>query len=251
MERQEEILSYMKQKNSVTVSELSKHFYISETTIRRDLEKMEKLNLVKRTYGGAIFLNGLNSDVPLMLRETENNSPKEQIARVASRFIGDGITVFMDSSSTVAKLVPFFEGKSGITVVTNALKTAVKLSEYNDIDVYCTGGRIRKKSVSSIGATALDFYSRYYADVVFFSCRGLSADKGITDATDEESLVKQQMLKTSQTKILLCDSTKLDKVYFSLICKLNEVDAVVLDNEADEKYVESLAASGVNVVQEK
>jgi DeoR/GlpR family transcriptional regulator of sugar metabolism len=169
----------MMQKNSVTVNELSEHFYISETTIRRDLEKLEKLNLVKRTYGGAILLDGLSNDAPLLMRENENSPTKAQIARIASQFIEDGITIFMDSSSTVAKLIPFFEGKSGVTVVTNALKTAVKLNEYNDIDVYCTGGKIRKKSFSLIGATAIDFYSQYYADIMFFSCRGLSFQQGI------------------------------------------------------------------------
>lgn len=238
-------------KNSVTVSELSQHFYISETTIRRDLEKLEKLNLVKRTYGGALFLNGLNNDTPLLMRENENNTPKEQIARLASRFIEDGITIFMDSSSTVAKLIPFFEGKSGITVVTNALKTAVKLNEYNDLDVYCTGGKIRKKSVSLIGSTALDFYSEYYADITFFSCRGLSFQKGVTEASDEESVVKKQMLKTSKTKILLCDSTKLDKVYFSLICQANDVDYIILDNEADQSQVDGLMSSGARIIREK
>jgi DeoR/GlpR family transcriptional regulator of sugar metabolism len=248
LERQKEILSYMKQKNAVNVSELSKRFFISEATIRRDLEKLDKQNLVKRTYGGAILLDGLSSDTPLLLRENENNSPKEQIAHSAAQFIKDGITVFMDSSSTVAKLIPHFENKSGITIVTNALKTAAKLSEYNDLTLYCTGGKIRNESVSMIGATARDFYSRYYADIVFFSCRGLSPQKGITDATDEESEIKQQMLKTAKTKILLCDSTKLNKVYFSLICPVNAVDYIILDNNANEDFMNTLKSTGANII---
>jgi DeoR/GlpR family transcriptional regulator of sugar metabolism len=251
IERQEEILTYMKQKNNVTVSELSNRFFMSEATIRRDLEKLEKLNLVKKTYGGAVLLGGLNSDTPLLLRETENNSFKEQIAHVSSQFIKDGITVFMDSSSTVAELIPYFADKRGVTIVTNALKTAVKLSEYNDLTLYCTGGKIRNKSVSVIGAAARNFYSQYYADIVFFSCRGLSTKEGITDSTDEDTEIKQQMLKTAKTKILLCDSTKLNRVYFSYICPVNAVDYIVLDSKASEESINALKSSGVHVICEK
>jgi DeoR family fructose operon transcriptional repressor len=86
---------------------------------------------------------------------------------------------------------------------------------------------------------------------MFFSCRGLSFQKGITEASDEESVVKKQMLKTSKTKVLLCDSTKLDKVYFSLICHVSDVDYIVLDNNADESQIDNLRGSGAHIINEK
>ena len=172
LERQQAILAYMKNKNAVLVSELSRQFYISETTIRRDLNRLEKQNLVKRTYGGAMLLTGLSNDVPLLMRENENTSPKEKIARAASRFLRDGTTIFMDSSTTSDRLIPCFEKKTGITVVTNALRTAMKLSAYSNLTVFIAGGRIRKKSVSVTGVTACDFYSQYYADIAFFPVGG-------------------------------------------------------------------------------
>lgn len=243
LERQQEIISYMKNKNIVTVCELSKRFFISETTIRRDLEKLEKQHLIKRTYGGAIFLNGLNNDIPLLLRQNENNNSKEEIAHAASRFIKDGMTVFMDSSSSVIKLIPYFADKKGITIVTNALRTAVKLSNYSDLTLYCPSGKIYKKSVSLTGESVCDFFSRFYADIVFFSCRGLSLRQGITDSTYEEAKIKRQMLINAKTKVLLCDSTKLHQIYFSQICTVDTVDYILLDSNAPDESVETLKAA--------
>ena len=60
LERQNQILDYLKQNKSASISALSKLFFIGEATIRRDLDKLEKKNLIKRTYGGAVLLEGLS-----------------------------------------------------------------------------------------------------------------------------------------------------------------------------------------------
>lgn len=157
--------------------------------------------------------------------------------------------MFIDSSSTAQRLVPYFKGKSGVTVVTNALKTAAKLSELSEVSIYCTGGRVRKKSVSLVGSAARELFTRYYADVVFFSCRGLDAQRGVTDAADEEAEIKRQMLSTARTRVLLCDSTKLDRVFFSLICPVGDVDYIVLDSGAEESSVKRLSDAGAHVLR--
>ena len=64
LERQNEIFQYLKEQKSASISELSRQFFIGEATIRRDLDKLEKKNLIKRTYGGAVLVEGLNMEIP-------------------------------------------------------------------------------------------------------------------------------------------------------------------------------------------
>lgn len=54
-ERRQEIMRILNEKKRVTVKELSKHFNVSEATLRTDLNKMEEDGLLARTHGGAIL----------------------------------------------------------------------------------------------------------------------------------------------------------------------------------------------------
>ena len=51
--RQQYILSLIKTEGTVTVSQLAEELGVSELTIRRDLDQLEKKGLVERTHGGA------------------------------------------------------------------------------------------------------------------------------------------------------------------------------------------------------
>jgi DeoR/GlpR family transcriptional regulator of sugar metabolism len=248
IERREAILEFMRQKNAVSVTELSKHFYISEATIRRDLEKMFNMGLVKRTYGGAVLIEGLSGDLPFVLRENESKMAKERIAATAAKIVSNGYTLFLDSSSSVIKLAPYIAGVTGLTVVTNGPKTALKLGEYRNIDVYCTGGKLRENALSLVGVSTRDYCENCNVDIAFFSCRGISLEKGVTDSCREEAEIKKQIMKTARLKVLLCDSSKFNMTYFGLICAINELDYFITDGYKDKKFLNSIENAGVKVL---
>lgn len=128
LERQQEILSLIKQRKSVSVAELSKRFFIGEASIRRDLDKLEKKGLVKRTYGGAVLVSGLDSEIPLFIREEEQRGAKQLIGQLAASLVEDDQIIFMDSSSTVLSMAPYLKGRQRLTVITNGAKAAVALA---------------------------------------------------------------------------------------------------------------------------
>ena len=55
IERKNRILTILREDKHVVVSELAKNFEVSEETIRRDLDKLEKEGYVSKTYGGAVI----------------------------------------------------------------------------------------------------------------------------------------------------------------------------------------------------
>lgn len=251
IERQQEIMNILKETKSVTVAHLSKKFFIGEATIRRDLEKLEKMGLLRRTYGGAVLLEGLDKEIPLAVRESEQKNAKDTIGQSAAAMVCDGETIIMDSSSTTLKMVPHLKGKNNLTVLTNGAKTAVELGELLHIKVYCTGGMLRENSLSYIGEPARNCVGRFFVDTVYFSCRAISMEQGLTDSNEDEAELRRMMLKSCRKAVLLCDSTKFDKVSFCKIGDFSGIHCVITDIKPASQWMDFLKKKEIHVVFSK
>ncbi|MBQ8388332.1 MAG: DeoR/GlpR transcriptional regulator [Clostridia bacterium] len=226
IERQKEILRLLMKSKSMTVNRLSELLFVSRPTIRRDLDALESQGAVMRTHGGVILRNAADLEIPLMLRERQNNLSKERIAAKAEGYVQNGQVIFLDASSTVSYLVPRLEKFSDIIVVTNSPKTSMALGELG-IKNYCTGGLMLIHSVAYVGSDTERFVSGINADVFFFSSRGYEAGGMITDSSVEEAGVRRAMMKNSAKSYYLCDSSKKNKKYMYNICSVGEVDGVI------------------------
>ena len=236
LERQDKILEILKEKNAVTVDELCAILYSSGATIRRDLTILENNRLIHRTHGGAVYVDVNGSDFPLTLRETKNMALKEKIAEKALPLIRDGMTIFMDSSSTVGALANKLNGFKNLRVITNGIKICNILSEKDGIEVYCTGGKLRENAKSLTGSSAIKAIERYYADISFFSCRGVASEYGFSDSNEDEAELKKAYMDNSNKVVLLCDSTKLGKKYFCKIGDVEHLHKIISDIDLPENY---------------
>ena len=227
-EREKSILEILLKEKKVSVGDLAKRLFASEPSIRRDLARLEEQKLVKRTHGGAVLEESNHSDmkIPFLIREMEQSDAKLIMARQAAELVHDGDVIMMDASSSAYSLIPFLATKSRITVITSGVKALTKLGEYN-IPVYSTGGRLLPSCYSLAGEEAYRILDDYNADIVFFSCRGISAKGMATDFSIEENLVRRKMLEKSRCKVLLCDSKKIGKEYMHNLCRMDEVDYIL------------------------
>jgi DeoR/GlpR family transcriptional regulator of sugar metabolism len=248
IERQQAIINLLKAEKSLSVAHLSKEFFIGEATIRRDLEKLEKAGLLRRIYGGAVLLEGLNSEIPLSVREMELKEEKNNIAYLACRMVNHGDTIIMDSSSTILKMIPHLKDKDRLTVITNGAKTAVELGGLSNIKVYCTGGVLRENSLSFIGEPAKRFVETFYAETLFFSCRAISMEKGITDSNEDEAGLRRLMMKNSKKVVLLCDHNKFNQISFSKIADFEHIDMLITDQKPVQEWSDLLKGKNVDVV---
>ena len=225
IERQEKILSLLSENVSISVAKLSKLLYVSQPTVRRDLNELERQKKVIRTHGGVVIRNAPDNEIPLLWREEQNNASKKKIAEKAAEYIHNGDIIFMDASSTVSYIIPHLKAYSDIIVVTNSPKISLKLGEQR-IKNYCTGGLLLLHSIAYIGSETEKFISHINADIFFFSSRGYTEDGFITDSSIEESCVKKAMLKNAAKSFYLCDSSKKNKKYMYNICATNEVTVI-------------------------
>ena len=132
IERQEKILSLLSENVSISVAKLSKLLYVSQPTVRRDLNELERQKKVIRTHGGVVIRNAPDNEIPLLWREEQNNASKKKIAEKAAEYIHNGDIIFMDASSTVSYIIPHLKAYSDIIVVTNSPKISLKLGYTED-----------------------------------------------------------------------------------------------------------------------
>lgn len=247
-ERRNAIFELLEKEHMVSVEALAKMFYVSESTIRRDLDKISGEGMVRRTYGGAVLLGNLAVDLPITIREHENTDAKQTIAQTAAKLIRDGSTIILDTSSTVTAMVPYLNAYDGLTVITNGIKTAYLLNSFGKITTYCTGGRLREHNMSLVGMTACRRLGEINADIAFISCRGLSLEKGVTEASEEETQIKKLMITAAAKTVLLCDSTKLGMVLMNRVCEIEQLNTIVTDKPLPEKYKEYIQSKGVEII---
>jgi DeoR/GlpR family transcriptional regulator of sugar metabolism len=223
----------------VTVEQLSEKLFVSGATIRRDLAELEKSKLIQRTRGGAILLESISTEAPMVLRETRNEMQKQIIATIARDYIKDGMTIFMDSSSTVFTLARNLSHIDNLTVSTNNLKIAWLLSEHKGITLHCTGGYLKERSMSFFGPSTVQFINRLNADAAFISAIGFSFESGSSDGSEEEYYIKRAFISNSKYKYLLVDTSKLGKQYMYRTSPLSAFTRVITESrEINERLME-------------
>ena len=248
-ERQHAIIDMLKTKKFVNVPDLARHFYTSEATIRRDLDKLKKTGILKRTHGGAVLEQGIDSAIPYVVRKDERTAEKNIIAGLALKLIHTGDVIIIDSSSTSARMIPLLGQNKPKTVVSNSPKVSIEIAQrYPDIKVYSTGGFLRNSSISYVGESARNMVASISVNTMFFSCVGVSLEKGLTDSSTSEAELKRTMIQQSALKVFLADSSKLNHNAFSHICMFNDIDYLITEKPLDDLWHNRLTDEGVRII---
>jgi len=214
---------------SYTVKELAEALFISEPTVRRDINELMSKDLVTRKNGVvSIKTNSPDTRVPMFIRNLENKEAKDTIAKKAALLIKEGDTVMLDASTTAYCLVQHLAKFKNIFVITSGAKTALALAALG-IRTICTGGEMALGSFSYIGHDAERTLSNYNADIAFMSCRGISEDGAVTDSSIAENSMRKLMMQKSVRTYLLCDKSKVGKVYLNTLCEKDEFDGIIWD----------------------
>ena len=244
-ERRNLILEKLQDEKKVVVSELSTLFDVSEETIRRDLERLDKEGLAIKSYGGAVLNETSGIDMPFNVRKKRNMHGKQVIAGLVDGLVQEGEHIIVDPSTTAVAIVKALKSKRRLTVITNSIEVLVELSDVSGWDIISTGGTLRESYLALVGPKAMDGICSFNADKVFLSCKGLDLEKGITDANEMFSQVKQTMLKSARQRILAADHTKFGNVAFSKICDLTNVDMVVTDIRPSREWMTYFEEKGI------
>lgn len=245
-ERQKKIVELVNKRLSMRVSELSDIFSVTEETIRRDLEKLEKEHKLSRSHGGAVSIQQQESEIHFSEREITNVIEKKAIAHEAAKYVKSGDRIILDASTTawyMAKILPDIE----LTVITNSMKAAIELSKKQKISVISTGGILLTKSLSFAGPLAERSLETYHVNKTFLSCQGFDMEHGMSDSNEWQALLKIRMIERSDQTILMADSSKWGNREFSHIASLQDVSCIITDSRLDPVSVKALEEKNVKV----
>jgi len=249
IERRQKIMAMLNENKSVLVPELAKLFNVTEETIRRDLEKLEKEGLLKRTYGGAVLVENYNVDIPFEFRNVTNIEGKKQIALNLIKYIEDGDTLVMDSSTSALQVAKLLKTKKKITVITNSEQIINELKVFEDtIKVISTGGTLRNKSLSLVGPIAEQTLRSLNANKAIISCKGFDIEKGFTESNELEAQVKKLMIEIADKVYMIADHTKMNKTALVNIATLDDVDFIFTDKILPPSQENAIREKNVEIV---
>ncbi len=247
IERRNRILAKLTMEGKVLVSDLSREFGVTEETIRRDLEKLEKEGLAKKTYGGAVKTEDMKADLPFYVRKQTNVEAKRYIASIISGMINDGDYLMLDSSTTALFVIKHILHKKKITLITNSIEILLELSNKSGWTVISTGGTLKEGGLSLLGYQAERMISGFHVDMAICSSKGIDIQNGITDSNELDAEIKKAFFNAAKKRVLAIDSTKFDKSSFVKVCDISDVDMIVTDKCPPNPWQEHLKACDVEV----
>ncbi len=237
LERRNLILEKLQAEKRVVVSELSQLYNVSEETIRRDLDKLEKEGLAIKSYGGAVINEDISIDLPFNVRKNQNVSGKQKMAEIVASMVHDGDHIFLDASTTAVFVAKALKERERLTVITNSMEILLELSDVSGWNIISTGGVMKEGYLAFLGSRTEESIRSYFVDKVIFSCKALDKDWGIMESQEAFGSTKKAMMSSGKEKILVIDSTKFDQTAFSVAGKLRDVDIVVTDREPSERWL--------------
>lgn len=226
--RKKDILDILYEKEKVTVAELSKTLFVSEMTIRRDLQELENDGVIKRYRGGAV-LAAINGEMPIFRRFFIDEDEKKSLSKKAVKYLGDNMTIFIDSSSTCQYIIPHIQTYKNITLITNSLNALLTASKFQ-ISCVLIGGKYYDKDMCFVGSIAEQYANDINVDVAFFSSLGLSDDNIISDNDIEQSMIRKIIMKHSKKNIYLFEKNKLNQTHLYTVCHTDDVDDVIISD---------------------
>lgn len=254
-ERLEEILRRLRDRGTLAVDDVAQEFNVSLDTVRRDFNRLAGTRGIRRTHGG-IFLEKVAPDSTLAERALEASTEKLAIARRAAQLVDDGETIIVDAGTTTGLMVEYIEARD-VTLITSSVEVASRALRRPNLTVYIAGGMVRASTGSAVGDDTLRMIRSLHASTAFIGANGFSVAHGLMTPNYHEAGVKRAMIEISSRRVLLVDSSKVERRALARFGELAEMDVVISDagldpdlaGELGEVVGEVLVVGGENIRQ--
>lgn len=241
LERQEQIVSLVSRMGRVTVAELTERFNVSEATIRRDLASLAEANLLRRTHGGAIQSDKVQTtESPIVQRQSLYAAEKDRIGAATAQLIQDGETLLVAAGSTGLAVINHLTDHQNLTIITDSLLVANAVLPRQNQQVILLGGIVDPDEQAVRGTLARQTLEQLYVDKVILGAKAVSIERGICCETPEEAEFFRTCLKRGSHVILVTDSSKFRVSALVQMAPLTVVQTLVTDTTLDADLVDQL-----------
>ena len=245
--RRERIVELIREHRHVRNSDLSDSLGVSIVTIRQDIEALEELGLVRKTYGGAILHADASLDSAFAARAKLSRAEKQRIGAAAARLVGAGETVILDAGTTTIEIAKRLPENAEVTVVTCALNVAIEAGARAGTAVIVCGGILNPRTLSVVGHLVDGVLAELNAHRLFLATYGVDLAKGLTDRNVASAQTKRALIAAAREVVLVCDSSKVGELAPITVAPLSVVHRVVTDAGAPAPFVDGLRRAGIVV----
>ena len=248
--RRKSLHRVISERGFVAVAEIAREIGVSDMTVRRDLEALERDGLVQRTHGGAVIAppaTVIPTEPSYAARRELNPEAKRRIAASAAAMVSAGEVIGLDTGSTVACLAAELAGREGIEIVTNSLQTILAMPQLVMPEVFLLGGRLRPREGSLCGSITRQQLTSHWMDRVFIGVAGIDA-QGLYDYSPEDAEVKLVYMERAKAVVVLCDSSKFDRRSFVRVCGFEAIGTIVTDRPLPPHIEEAAGKAGTAVL---
>ena len=244
-ERRNRLLELIRLDGFSTLPNLANLLKVSGSTVRRDLGYLERLGSVRRTHGG-VFYTGPSPKLPHFdHRQQQQFGRKQAIARLAAALIEDGDTLLLDGGSTTYELASLLIGRP-LQVVTNSLPVATLFTSGDGSDLVLIGGYVHGRTGVSVGPYANLMLAELNVQKAIISVAGITY-RGVFNSNLLLVETERAMCKAADSVMVVADSTKFGRSSLALMCELEQLDSIVIDDGIETQWVEKLEAADVQV----
>jgi DeoR/GlpR family transcriptional regulator of sugar metabolism len=225
--RKQYIQNQLDKHQSVQVNKLAADLDVSEMTIRRDLNDLEQLGVLRKTHGGAIKEVSRSYEPPFNLRRHKALEEKCRIAKEALKFVNEGDTIALDSGTTTVELAKELVSFTNLTIATTSIHIATIFLDHPTITLLLSGGMLRKHEGSLVGSFAHNTFNSLYFDTFFVSGGALSSESGLSDYIIEDATIKKLIMGHSKKTVALMIGEKFEQSAFAQVAPLGELDVLI------------------------
>lgn len=241
----------LNQKSELSVKEIAEMLHVSDMTVRRDLNELERRRIIRRTHGGATLLDPSSSvrDPYILGEQTAKNvREKSMIGIKAASLVRPDETILLDSGSTTPFVARHIDKDLPLTVLCYTFTNALEFYPRKNANLILLGGFFHRDSNIFHSVENRALISNIRADKAFISTGGLDPELGLTTYFYYEADIKREMIRSARQIILVTDSTKFGKISVTHFAGLDEVDTIITDEGISDEYREILADRGIELL---
>ena len=240
----------MQSKPFVSIKELEEMFPdVSGMTLRRDIKFFEDRREIIKVRGGARSMKFITSQIDenVDARMNENVFSKDLIARKAAEFLETGCSIFLDSGSTVRRVVQYVPNER-FTFTTTDPAAALDLTAIGLPSVNIVGGRVSGDNKTVTGLLATRFLADINIDIAFLSPSGLSARSGFSVGNYSECELKKIVVEKARLVVILMDESKVDKSLPYTFATFDEADVLITSTPLPDELVRLAEEKNVRII---
>ena len=243
-QRESRILELLSQHEKMDVAVLAETLGVSQVTVRKDLDSLERMQVVRREHGYAIFGGSEDLNNRLAIHYEE----KRRIARAAAAQVASHETVMIENGSCCALLAEEIAStKSDVTIITNSAFIASYIRQRGGAQVVLLGGDFQNSAQVTVGPILRLCASQFVVDKLYIGADGFSEKFGFSGDNHLRVQAVRDMAERANQVIVVTESEKFQQNSAVPFALPDRIRAVVTDDRISAQAVSILKKMNIRV----